>query len=270
MAAVALAAATASALSQAPASAVSAPLSSARIAAHSDLARGQMPENLALAPGGRAYVTFAKGRQVAEGSLRGTVRIPATLPRPADGGVHTPAMGFPLAAGIVRAHDGTLSFLYATGTADLTGLWRMRPGGRPERIATLPADGLPNGLVLDARTHTLYVADSVLGAIWTVPTTGGTPTARSTAPELAPTGFLGANGLKTHNGGSGPPISTRAPSCASPSSGTEVRAESRLGPAVCRGSTTSPSLAVATGSWPPWTDRTTSRSTSPTAAIPPC
>ncbi|MFE9008484.1 hypothetical protein ACFYOY_41325 [Streptomyces sp. NPDC007875] len=200
VAAVVLAAAGASALSPAPASAVSAPLSSARIAAHFDLAKGQMPENLALAPGGRAYVTFAKGRQVAEVSPRGTVRILATLPKPADGGVHTPAMGFPLTAGIVRAHDGTLYFLYATGTADLTGVWRMRPGGRPERIAPLPADGLPNGLALDARTHTLYAADSVLGTIWTVPTTSGTPTAWSTAPELAPTGFLGANGLKIHNG----------------------------------------------------------------------
>lgn len=200
VAAVALAAAAASALSPAPASAVSAPLSSARIAAHFDLAGGQTPENLALAPGGRAYVTFAKGRQVAEVSPRGTVRILATLPEPADGGVHTPAMGFPLTAGIARAHDGTLYFLYATGTADLTGVWRMRPGGRPERIAALPADGLPNGLALDARTHTLYVADSVLGTIWTVPTTGGTPTAWSTGSELAPTGFLGANGLKIHNG----------------------------------------------------------------------
>ena len=33
-----------------------------------------------------------------------------------------------------------------------------------------------------------------------VPVTGGTPTAWSTAPELASTGFLGANGLKIHNG----------------------------------------------------------------------
>ncbi|MEV6056794.1 hypothetical protein [Streptomyces sp. NPDC052107] len=50
------------------------------------------------------------------------------------------------------------------------------PGGRPERIAALPADGLPNGLTLDTRTHTLYVADSVPGAIWKAPT-GGTPAA---------------------------------------------------------------------------------------------
>lgn len=188
------------ALAPAPASAVSAPLSGARVAVHFDLAKGQTPESIALAPGGAAYVTFAKGRQVAEVLPDGTVRALATLPEPADGGLHTPALGFPLTVGIVRAHNGTLYFLYATGTADLTGVWRLRPGGTPQRIATLPADGLPNGLALDARTHTLYATDSVLGTIWRVPTHGGTATAWSTAPELASTGFLGANGLKIHNG----------------------------------------------------------------------
>lgn len=195
-----LVAAAAAALVPGAASAVSAPLSSARIAEHFDLARGRTPENIAMAPGGGAYVTFAEARQVARISPAGAVRILATLPEPADGGVHTPVLGFPLTVGIVRADDGTLYFLYATGTGDLTGVWRLRPGGRPQRIAALPANGLPNGLALDARTGTLFITDSVLGTIWSVPAAGGTPTAWSTAPELASTGFLGANGLKIHNG----------------------------------------------------------------------
>ncbi|MFJ9378172.1 hypothetical protein [Streptomyces sp. NPDC101455] len=193
-------AAAAAVLTPTSASAVSSPLSGARTAVHFDLAKGQTPENIALAPGGSAYVTFAESRQIAEVSPKGAIRILATLPKPADGGVHTPVLGFPLTVGIVRAHDGTLYFLYATGTPDLTGVWRLRPGGEPQRIAALPADGLPNGLALDPRTHILYVTDSVRGAIWSVPTTGGTPTTWSSAPELASTGFLGANGLKIHNG----------------------------------------------------------------------
>lgn len=187
-------------ISPSPASALSAPLDSARIAVHFDLAKGQMPENIALGPGGDAYVTFAAARQIAEVTRSGATRVLATLPAPSDGGVHTPVLGFALTTGIVRAHDGTLYVLYATGTSDLTGLWRLRPGGEPRRIAALPASGLPNGLAWDQRTHSLYVTDSVLGTIWRVPADGGTATAWSTAPELASTGFLGANGLKIHNG----------------------------------------------------------------------
>ncbi|MFC1408235.1 SMP-30/gluconolactonase/LRE family protein [Streptacidiphilus sp. N1-12] len=198
----ALSAAVLTAVLTTPASASTAAgtVSDPHIAVHFDLARGQMPENVALAPDGTADVTFAGARQVAQVSPRGTTRVLATLPAPADGGVNTPALHFPLTTGIVRDQDGTLYVLYATGTADLTGLWRIRPGGTPERIAALPADGLPNGLALDPRTRTLYIADSVLGTIWSVGTAGGTPTAWSTAPELASTGFLGVNGLKVHNG----------------------------------------------------------------------
>ncbi|MEU0282275.1 hypothetical protein [Streptomyces sp. NPDC006195] len=177
-----------------------APVDNARIAAHFDLGKGRMPENIALSPDGTAYVTFAAARQIAQVTPAGITRILATLPEPADGGIHTPVLGFALTTGIVRTHDGTLYFLYATGTDSLTGLWRLRPGGEPRRIAALPADGLPNGLALDPRTRTFYITDSVRGTIWSVPATGGTPTVWSAAPELASTGFLGANGLKIRDG----------------------------------------------------------------------
>ncbi|MFJ7586881.1 hypothetical protein ACIQZO_05690 [Streptomyces sp. NPDC097617] len=110
-----------------PASAVSAPLGHARTAVHFDLAKGRTPENIALAPDGTAYVTFAKARQVAAVSRGGAVRILATLPEPADGGVHTPALGFPLTTGIVRAHDGTLYFLYATRVTDRVSITTVSP-----------------------------------------------------------------------------------------------------------------------------------------------
>ncbi|MER5650958.1 hypothetical protein [Streptosporangium sp. NPDC002524] len=182
------------------ATAAKGPLTDVRIAAHFDLSAGQMPENIALLPDGTANVTFAAGRQVAQVSPRGKARVLATLPAPADGGIGTPVLGFPLTTGIVHTPDGTVYTLYATGTADLTGLWRMRPGKAPRRIAALPANGLPNGLALDGHGKRLYITDSVLGTVWTVPLTGGTPVAWSTAPELAPDGFLGANGAKVHDG----------------------------------------------------------------------
>ncbi|WP_327181709.1 hypothetical protein [Streptomyces sp. NBC_01334] len=200
MSAVVVAAATLAAAVPADATSTGGPLTHVRVATHFDLSTGQMPENITLLPDGTAAVTFAAGRQVARVTRQGATHVLATLPAPADGGVDTPVLGFPLATGIAHTSDGTLYVLYATGTADLTGLWRLRPGQAPQRIAALPAGGLPNGLALDERSRQLYITDSVLGTVWTVPVTGGTPRAWSTAPELASTGFLGANGAKVHGG----------------------------------------------------------------------
>ncbi|MEU4157346.1 hypothetical protein [Actinoplanes sp. NPDC026670] len=185
-------------LSTGPASAAEA-VAGTRIAVHFDLAGGQMPENIVLSPDGTAYVTFAGARQVAAISRAGTVRILATLPAPA-GGAGAPVLGFALTTGIVRHPDGTLYFLYASGDATSTGLYRLRPGGAPQRIAALPADGLPNGLAFDDHSRTFYITDSVHGTISAVRQSGGPATVWSSAPELASTGFLGVNGIKVRDG----------------------------------------------------------------------
>src|SRR6266540_918595 len=93
------------------AAAATAPLTRATIAVHFDLAKGQLPENIALEPGGAVDVTFAGARQVARVDHNGVTRVLATLPLPADGGVRTPVLGFPLTTGIARAADGTLYVL---------------------------------------------------------------------------------------------------------------------------------------------------------------
>ncbi|MEZ0091839.1 SMP-30/gluconolactonase/LRE family protein [Streptacidiphilus sp. EB129] len=170
------------------------------IADHFDLAAGQQPENIALEPDGAVDLSMSVARQVVRLHPDGRQQVLAQLPPPADGGVHTPLLGFPLVAGLVRTDDGTLYFLYATGTADLTGLWRLRPGGTPERITALPADSLPNGLGLDPVQGEFYSADSALGTVWRMPISGGVATAWTVGPELAPRGTLGANGLKVHHG----------------------------------------------------------------------
>ncbi|MGW7259579.1 SMP-30/gluconolactonase/LRE family protein [Streptomyces sp. NPDC054834] len=176
------------------------PVSRAHIVTHLDLAKGQSPENALVEPNGSVDVTFAGAHQVARVDRYGTTHILATLPAPADGGVHTPVLGFALATGLARTPDGTLYALYATGTTDLTGLWRLKPGQKtPERIVALPANSLPNGLAFDPRSNAIYITDS-LGTVWSMPAQGGRATAWSTAPELAPHGFLGANGARVHNG----------------------------------------------------------------------
>ncbi|MCC9305742.1 hypothetical protein LN042_01230 [Kitasatospora sp. RB6PN24] len=180
-----------------PAISVSPPLSAPRIIKHFDLAQGRLPENIALEPDGSADLTLSLARQIGRVGADGELTVLATLPAPADPA--TPLVGVPLVEGITRAHDGTLFFTYATGTDDLTGIWRLRPGGAPERIAALPANVFPNGLALDERESVLYSTDSALGVVWAVPRAGGTPTVWTSGRVLEPTTGFGANGLKVHH-----------------------------------------------------------------------
>ena len=172
-----------------------------RIAAHFDITKGQQPENVATTASGTSYVTFAGARQVAKISKNRTVRILVTLPAPPDGGTSTPALGFALTTGIVRSPDGTLYFLYASGDEASTGLYKLRPTGKkPHLISRLPANGLPNGLVLDTHAKRFYVTDSVLGKIYTINLQGGSARVWSNHKALKATGFLGANGIKVRRG----------------------------------------------------------------------
>ena len=195
-----IAAAMTSVAAAGPASAAAPPLSDARTAVHFDLAAGQTPENFVVEPNGSVAVTFVGSRQVAHVALDGRTHILATLPRPDDGGTHTPVSGAATPTGIVRTHNGTLYVAYAAGDSSLTGVWQIGRGGRLRRIAPLPADSFPNGLALDARGDQLYIADSNLATIWRVPISGGSPTAWARNSHLARTAFAGSNGLKVHNG----------------------------------------------------------------------
>ncbi|QDY81123.1 hypothetical protein FQU76_18070 [Streptomyces qinzhouensis] len=163
---------------------------------------GQQPEGIVAEPDGSVVVTFAPTRQIARISPSGEVRILATLPAPPPL-AETPAVGEPYLGGIVRDGKGTLYVTYATGTAELTGIWRLAAdGGVPRRIVALPADGLPNGLALDARARQLYITDSFTGRVWRAPSAGGAAAVWSADPGLArhPEGFAGANGIRVHAG----------------------------------------------------------------------
>src|SRR6266478_3258590 len=196
VAAVAVAVAAATAVT---ASAATEPVSNPRILVHYDLAAGQQPENVALEPDGNLDVTLSTAGQVERVTPAGQRQLLATLPAPSDGGVNTPGLGHSLATGLVRTADGTLYIGYAAGHDDLTGIWRVRPGGTPTRIVPLTVASFPNGMALDERTGTLYIADSTRQTIWRVPITGGTPTAWLSGPELKRSTGLGPNGLRIHN-----------------------------------------------------------------------
>ncbi|MFG2900312.1 hypothetical protein ACGFZH_24905 [Streptomyces zaomyceticus] len=198
LAAVAAATAALAVIAAGPSSGGDPTVTDPRIVAHFDFAAGQNAENIALEPDGSADITFAFAHQVARVTEEGATTILATLPEVPD--AQTP-VGGAVALGIARAHDGTLYVTYVTGT-DKTGVWRVAPGGEPEQIGFFPADAFPNGLALDEKCGTLYTADTQRGTVWSLPVTGGTPTAWATGAALEPTAQIpfGANGLKIHNG----------------------------------------------------------------------
>ncbi|MFF2510703.1 hypothetical protein [Streptomyces sp. NPDC058086] len=170
-----------------PASAATFPASHPRVLVEYDLASGQQSANVVVTPNGKPNIVLSRSAQLEEVTRGGHRRLPASLPQRADGGVNTPALGYSLATGLVRTDDGTLYVGYAAGDDSLTGIWRIRPGGKPQRIIALSAASFPNGMALDERTGRFYIADSTRGVIWRAPIAGGTPTvwASGTAYEPA-------------------------------------------------------------------------------------
>jgi hypothetical protein len=176
------------------------PVVSARTLVLFNIANGQLPENMAPAPHKSLIVSLNGDDQILHVSASGKVKILASLPQSPTKGVNTPVVHTSFQAGIVRAPNGTIYVLYSTGEAALTGIWQLNPGSStPKLIVPLPATSLGNGLALDAKTKTLYVADST-GTIWSAPEGGGTATVWASGPQFQPVHFLGANGLKIHNG----------------------------------------------------------------------
>ncbi len=176
-----------------PAAAATGPVSHPRIVAHFSLSAGQTPEDIALEPDGAMDVSFAKADQVARVTPGGHVDVLGQLP--ASG--NCPVIGVPVSAGIARAGDGAIYVVNCTGNAD-TGVWRIREGSAPVQIAQLPANSFPNDMVLDNHTGNLYIADSLLGVVWKVPTNGGSPSVWAAGPPLQRTSFFGANGITVH------------------------------------------------------------------------
>lgn len=164
-----------------------------------DITKGQLPENMVAAPHGALDVALNGAEEIAQVASDGTVKVLGRLPAPANGGVNTPLLKMPFMAGMARAANGTIYTLYSTGTAGQSGVYRLTPGGSPQLIVSLPADSLANELALDATTHELYISDSALGVVWRAPAAGGVPQVWASGPALAPTEFLGANGLKLHD-----------------------------------------------------------------------
>jgi sugar lactone lactonase YvrE len=163
-----------------------------------DLAAGQQPENITLEPDGSADLTFAYTGEIGRVTPGGQVSVIGRIPVPADGDVPVVHRKLFL-GGIVRAPGGDLYVAVSTGTA-ATGLYRVRAGTAPVRVAALPPSGFHNGVALDPAGGDLFVADSFGSAVRRVSPRTGQVTDWATGDLLAPVSGFGANGVKVHDG----------------------------------------------------------------------
>ncbi|MEU7657141.1 hypothetical protein [Streptomyces lincolnensis] len=166
-----------------------------RTAAAFDFASGDSPENVTVNPDGSLAVSM----------LGVPANKPPKLVRIAPSGQRTTLVvghqGDQI-TGNTHGGDGTVYYNVDSDDGSRAGVWKLPPHGRPQRLAALPADGLPNGLAIDPAGRTLYAADSLNGTVWAVPVSGGAATAWLTGPELAPDPRaslkLGVNGVRFH------------------------------------------------------------------------
>jgi len=175
------------------------PIGPVTVLAPFNIMQGQLPENIAAAANGSIDVNWNGADTIANVSSSGKVTVLGTLPSVPGGGTSTPFLKMPFSAGMVN-NSGTIYTVFDTGTSSLNGVYRTEPGGTPTLIASLPAGSLANGIALDNLTGTLFITDSALGEIWSVPAQGGTPTTWASGKALAPVKSFGVNGLKIHNG----------------------------------------------------------------------
>jgi streptogramin lyase len=163
-----------------------------------DLSAGQQPENIALEPDGSADLTFAYTGEIGRVTPGGRTGVIARIPVPADGDVPVVHRKLFL-GGLVRAPGGDLYVAVSTGTA-ATGLYRVRPGAAPVRVAALPPSGFQNGVARDPASGDIFVADSFGSVVRRVSPRTGRVTDWATGELLAPAGGFGANGVKVHDG----------------------------------------------------------------------
>ncbi|MER7639366.1 hypothetical protein [Streptomyces sp. NPDC126522] len=167
-----------------------------RTVAAFDSAAGQEPESVSITQDGSLIVSM----------LGFLVGKPPELVRVSPSGQQTILVKGPAGdaiGGNVIGRDGTIFYNVVSPDPSRSGVWRLPRYGAAQRITAMPAGQFLNGLTLDSSNRTLYVADSVAGTIWAIPTSGGPATAWLVGPALAPSpsgNGIGVNGVEFHNG----------------------------------------------------------------------
>jgi sugar lactone lactonase YvrE len=160
-----------------------------------DASQLETPESIVFDKAGNIYISLALTGEIRRITPDGTQSTFALIP---IGAPLTPCGGLVAILGALT-FDNQGNLYAAAGACDPAnrGVWRIAPNGQAEIISHLPLAALPNGITL--YHGQLYVADSSLGRVWTVPVEGGPASVWLEDPLLAaPVGspFPGANGIK--------------------------------------------------------------------------
>ncbi|MFJ4828864.1 SMP-30/gluconolactonase/LRE family protein [Streptomyces sp. NPDC088747] len=143
-----------------------------------DQAANQPAEGLARTPDGSLYVSFKPLQQVVQVHPDGSHTVVATLPG------HATGMGG--LVGLTATPDGRILGALANGDPRYNGIWAVRPGGKAHRLAALPADAVPNDLVLAPDGQSVLVSESGGGTIYRISLSDGRMTTWLHDPLLQP------------------------------------------------------------------------------------
>jgi len=169
------------------------------IVANFDASQLETPESVAIGVDGNVFVSLAltgEIRKIAPSGAQTTyARLPIGPPLTLCGPF------FNAVTGITLDTQGALYVSVVACDPANRGVWRILPDGMQERLATLPLESLPNGIV--QHLGYVYVADSSLPRIWRVPAAGGPaqvwledPLLQQPQPIPGSLPLPGANGLQ--------------------------------------------------------------------------
>jgi sugar lactone lactonase YvrE len=153
-------------------------------------APGEQPEGVAVDKRGDVFVTFPALGEVRKVDPSGSESLYATLPASAGFG--------PL--GLRADASGTLYVAVSTFDPATRGVYTVTRDGDVARLPGTGAIVFPNDVTFDKRGN-LYVADTILGAVWRVPAGGGPAQLWFQSALLEGSGIfgfgfpLGANGI---------------------------------------------------------------------------
>lgn len=124
------------------------------VVAEFDPALGELPEAIAIGPGGDAFLSMASG-EIKRVTADGAASTFANLPSPGQDGFVTGAAFGP---------DGNLFVGLGSFDPETHGIWRVDPDGNEELFLSLDAMSLPNGITFNANGD-MFVSDSFGGQI---------------------------------------------------------------------------------------------------------